>query len=240
MIRLLAILLVLPGAALAADPPSYQDGVIASATKGLRDKTEQLNDRPAGRPVWTVDTEPLAEPVLIAAAPEPVQPPSTVVVATVPPASVTVNAPVPRFDFTPVAVSAVGGVFSILGIVLTTLINTRMKDKQAAETYGTAVRNALGAMQQFSEGVVSSLGPSLEHVAIPGLSPAYAVGVQYVLDHAGEEAARFGATPEVIADKITAQIGLRAIETNQAIGPPPTAPLATSPVKTGPMKGSPA
>ena len=70
--------------------------------------------------------------------------------------------------------------------------------------------------------------------------PEYlAPGVQYVLDHAGSEAERFGLTPESIADKIVAQLGLKNMETNLAItaaATPVTSRMGvTAPVVAGPM-----
>ena len=118
-----------------------------------------------------------------------------------------IDAPV-IFDLTGVAVSVVGGIFSILGIVATAAINSRMKDTQAAKVLGDAIKNALGAIQEASVVEVNSLHPQLR---IAGVPDKLAVGVQYVLDHAGSEAARFDVTPTAIADKINAQLGLQAL-----------------------------
>lgn len=121
-----------------------------------------------------------------------------------------IEAPV-VFDLTGVIVAMVGGIFSILGIVATAVINSRMKDTKAAAVLGVAVVNSLGALQQASIAAVSDLHPQ---VRIAGVPDKLAVGVAYVLDHAGEEAARFGITPEAIADKINAQLGLQAMATS--------------------------
>ena len=65
-----------------------------------------------------------------------------------------------------------------------------------------------------------------------------AAGVQYVLDNAGDEAARLGITQEKIASKIDAQIGLANIVTNQATAasaapsPAPLDPVVSPPVAT--------
>lgn len=113
--------------------------------------------------------------------------------------------PAPPTDFTPVVVAIVGGVFSVIGIVVTALINARMKDTQAAATLNSAIGNALGAMQNAADAGLKS--HPLQAV-IPGISPELASGVQYAMDHAGDEAARFGITPALIADKINARAGL--------------------------------
>ena len=97
--------------------------------------------------------------------------------------------------------------------MLTALINTRMKDAQAAATLGNAVKNALGAMQQASSGAIEAAHPD---VKLPGVTPAMAAGIQYVLDHAAEEALHFGISQKATAGKITAQLGLRAIDANVA------------------------
>lgn len=122
-------------------------------------------------------------------------------------------------DLTQVLIVIIGGVFTIvttvLGAWLTYIVNKNIQDKQAALAVSNAVKNALGKIQQAgqaaAEGEIQQLHP---HLNVPDyLAP----GVQYVLDHAGTEAARFGLTPEGIADKIVAQLGLKNMETNLAI-----------------------
>jgi hypothetical protein len=111
-------------------------------------------------------------------------------------------------DLTGIIVASIGGVLSLVGIVATALINSRVKDKQAAAVLEAAVKNSLGALQQASEQAIPALGPNL---TIPGVPATLQPGVQYVLDHAGPEAERFGITPPAIAAKIDAQIGLTKI-----------------------------
>lgn len=132
-------------------------------------------------------------------------------------------------DLTGVAVAAVGGFLSILGSIAMLLINSRIKDKQAADTLAAAVRNSIGAIQQAATTGVALMKPQ---VRIAGVPDNVAVGVQYVLDHAGDEAARWGVTPEGIADKISAQLGLAAIQANIAIAAGPTSanPLPLAPL----------
>lgn len=116
----------------------------------------------------------------------------------------TVSAASPT-DLTPVVVAIVGGVFSVIGIVATALINSHMKDAQAATALNAAIGNSLGAVQNAIDAGIRS---HPLQATIPGITPALAAGVQYGLDHAGEEAARLGVTPADIADKINARLGL--------------------------------
>ena len=133
-------------------------------------------------------------------------------------------------NLTSVAVATVSGVFSVLGIVVTYLLNKYIKDTTMASTLGNALQNALGKIQQAAVSGIQANPIMINNVPIPGnLAP----GVQYVLDHAGEEAAHFGITPDKIADKIEARIGVKHIETNIAISgssqPTVVAPLAPVP-----------
>ena len=133
-------------------------------------------------------------------------------------------------DLTGVIVAIIGGFFSVVTIVVGGLISSRMKDQQAAAALDAAVRNALGAIQQAGQEAILSKRPRIA-VSLNEFSPAMATGVQYVLDHAGPEAARFGVSPSAIADKINAQIGLANIKCNLATAaspapsPPPLAPV---------------
>ena len=114
-----------------------------------------------------------------------------------------------NIDLTGVAVAFVGGVFSIVGTVFLAWLKSHLKDKQAAAVIGDAVQNALGAMQQAATAGVERIKPAVQ---LPGVPEDMAVGVQYVLDNAGPELARYAdITPARIADKIGAQIGLTKI-----------------------------
>ena len=131
-------------------------------------------------------------------------------------------------DFTQIIISLVGGVFSIASVALVGLINSRMKDKQAADVLSAAVTNSLGAMRQAAEGAVTAAAPK---ASLPGMSAAMSLGVGYVLDHAGEEAKRFGIGPEAIADKINARLGNAKLASD--IGAVPVHEVSTSLGKTG-------
>jgi len=135
-------------------------------------------------------------------------------------------------DLTQIIIAVVGGIFSVTTVVVGTWVSVfvmnNMKDKQAALAVSNAVKNSLGKIQQagqaVAEGEVRKLHPELN-------VPDYlAPGVQYVLDHAGEEAGRFGLTPEAIADKITAQLGLKNMETNLAITQSSSTTVAAGPL----------
>ena len=132
-------------------------------------------------------------------------------------------------DLTGVATALIAGVFSVLAIVLPLLISSRMKDRDAAATLSAAVRNSLGAIQQASTMAVQQMAPSVQ---LKGVSPELAAGVQYVLSNAGPEAERLGITPQTIASKISAQIGLAQITTNQAVA---ASPLPLIPDPLGPV-----
>jgi len=134
------------------------------------------------------------------------------------------------FDLTGIIVAVIGGVFSIAALVVGAWISSRMKDAQSAAVLGAAVKNALGAMQQAAAGVITAQHPTITIPPMPGASPQLAVGVQYVLDHAGGEAARFGVTPDAIADKISAQIGLVKLAAAAPAGLAVPLPVIRSPL----------
>lgn len=111
-------------------------------------------------------------------------------------------------DLTGIVAAIVGGIFSMLAIMITAQIDKRSKDKQAASTLDAAIENALGAIQQAAVNAIKSIKPAVHIDRVPD---SLAAGVQYVLDHAGDEMERFGLTPELIADKINARIGLKSL-----------------------------
>lgn len=132
-------------------------------------------------------------------------------------------------DLTGVAVAATGGVFSIIATALSVWIASHVNDKAAAARLASAVQNSLGALQQAATSAITIARPS-----IPDVPASLAPGVQYVLDHAGDEAARFGLTNRAIAQKIEAKIGLANIATNIAVSgsatPTVVTPLSPVPV----------
>lgn len=118
----------------------------------------------------------------------------------------------------------IGIVFAVVGVAVPFIINKYVQDKSAATAVANAVANSLGKIQQAAQsGAVTGIRQIDPHLNVPAyLAP----GVQYVLDHAGEEAARFGLTPEAIADKIVAKLGLKNIETNMNITASPMSLVA--------------
>jgi hypothetical protein len=134
-------------------------------------------------------------------------------------------------DLTGLLVAIVGGFFSVATLVVGAWINARMQDTAARQTLNTAVQNSLGAIQQAAAMAIMSGKPQ---ITIPGIPANLAPGVQYVLDHAGDEATRLGVSPALIADKVSAQIGLTQIATNLAIAASPT-PLVPAPLGPVPL-----
>ena len=126
---------------------------------------------------------------------------------------IAVQAP-PRLDLTGIATAVIAGVFGILGVVVPLWLRSRINDQDDAAVVAKAVQNALGAVQQAAVTGVTTLHPSVPLPA--GTPPGVAIGVQYVLTHAGDEAARIGVTPAAIASKVVAQMGLAQIAANTA------------------------
>jgi hypothetical protein len=117
-------------------------------------------------------------------------------------------------DMTDIASAVIASVITILAAVIPVMIQSHMKDKQAAGVLSNAVVNALGAIKQAA---LDGKAPPM----IPGVAPSLAAGVQYVTTHAGAEAARFDLSPELIADKIRAKQGLQALAVDVAAAAPP-------------------
>jgi hypothetical protein len=108
-------------------------------------------------------------------------------------------------DFTSAVNTLIGGLLTVVVSVFLAWLQSHMKDKAAATTIGNAVQNSVGAFQQA---VSADLASHPLQAALPGISPAAAAGVQYVLNNAGPELARFGITPVSVAEKVIAKVGL--------------------------------
>lgn len=134
-------------------------------------------------------------------------------------------------DLTGVATSAIAAFFALLSAVVPTIINARMKDRLAADALCQAVKNSLGAMQQSATAAARSLHPQAD---VPGIPASLQPAVGYVLEHAGEEAERLGVSPEKIASKVLAQIGLAGIKTNVAVASS-SAPVVPDPLGPVPV-----
>src|ERR1700721_619851 len=123
-------------------------------------------------------------------------------------------------DWTPIVVAVVGGCFSVIGTVFLAWLQAHMKDQTAALALGNAVKNSLGAAQNAVDaGLVSH---PLQTTLPAGTSPAVAAGVSYVISQAGPEMTRLGITPDAVAAKVAAQIGLSNV--------PTVAPVMAAPV----------
>jgi hypothetical protein len=170
------------------------------------------------------------------------------------PGQIVAVTPPPSVDLTGIAVAAVGGFFSVLGLVVSIYIQQRVKNQDAAATLEKAVANSLGAIQQAATTGIQMAAPK---VNLPvGTDPRVVVGTQYVLDHAGTEANTLGVSTELIAGKVAAKIGLANIAATTAAntaantgnGPvpgvsiiqPPPAPLAPIAVMMPMAKPAPA
>lgn len=130
-----------------------------------------------------------------------------------------------------IAVAAVVPITTILGSVAIALVNKYVKDAAAAKLIDGAIASSVGTIQQVAQGAIKTVDPSL---AIPARYAAYAPGVQYVVDHAGDELTRLGVTPEAVAERIEAKIGVLNIAHNIAVAgnssppePPPLSPVPT-------------
>jgi len=107
-------------------------------------------------------------------------------------------------------------------------IASHIKDKQAADALNTTLQNGLGAMQQAVQSGISTHPLQLQ---LPYTTAPMAAGIQYVLDHAPAELARFGITTDMIEQKLSARLGLKNIDTNVATAASPaTTPQPLSPI----------
>jgi hypothetical protein len=113
-------------------------------------------------------------------------------------------------EWTPIIVAAIGGVFSVLGIVITILGNKYVKDDQMRKVLETALQNGLGVLQQAAKDAVQlHADPKVEAQLPPTTSPQMTAAVQYVVDHADEAVKRFDIAPTMIAQKLVARAGVQ-------------------------------
>ncbi len=116
-------------------------------------------------------------------------------------------------DLTGLAVAIIGGLFLVINTLALRWVQNHVKNETDKAVLSTALTNGLGMAQAAAEGAVGALHP---RISIPGVPDALAPGVAYVLQHAGDEAARLGNTPKEIAEKLIAREGLSAIASNIA------------------------
>lgn len=116
-------------------------------------------------------------------------------------------------DLTGIAVTLAGTALSVIALAAKNWAQAHFKDQAERDVIGKAIDSSLGAIQQAETSALQQMRPT---ISIPGVPANLAPGVQYVLDHAGELAAKHGLTPVSIAQKIEAKIGLANIATNLA------------------------
>lgn len=238
MFRQALVLMLLCGSAFAADTdttlsvaPMTTDDVMVKLThaRDVVNKQIAVNQQ-------IIDDLRAAEDAhkkFIVQLPVPTLPTPAVATITVTPAPPT--PPTVPLDLTNILLAVISGVVTILGIVISAVLNNRMKDKQAAATLSNAIMNSLGAGEAALRGQVIAVGPK---VTLPAGVPASLLpNIQYVMDHAGDEAARFGITPTAIASKILAQQGSadRAKQAAISVAQATYAPVVRLPPQPGPV-----
>lgn len=135
-------------------------------------------------------------------------------------------------DLTAILVAVIAGVFGVAKIIATWWVQKNIKDAQLRQVLENALTNALGTIQQAASGQIMS---SRLTMPLSDLIPEHVrPGVQYVLDHASEAVARFGITPDLVADKLIARIGAKEIETNIAVTANPGNPAVVPPLAPSP------
>jgi hypothetical protein len=133
-------------------------------------------------------------------------------------------------DLSPYLIALFNFILAVVGAIIAAVINSRMKNQQMRDLLQSALANSLGKIQVAGDADIAAA-----HVQFSNVPPALAVGVKYVLDHAGDAVTHFGITPASIAEAIEARIGVQNIETNKAIAaspstqaPSPLAPVAAT------------
>lgn len=121
----------------------------------------------------------------------------------------------------------------VVASVIGYYIQQRIKDRNMANLLCNAMQNAVGKIQIVAQGAADQEIQKLD----PRLNvPAWiAPGVQYMIDHAPEALDHFGITPQDVADKILAQIGVKNIQANQAVNSSNT-PVIIPPLAAVPDK----
>lgn len=125
-----------------------------------------------------------------------------------------------QVNLTALIQAVVGFLLTVVAGVATALVNKYIKDSSARDVLDKALQNSLGALQQAAQGAIAANKPTVD---LPAALSSYASAVQYVIDHAGDEAKRFGLTPEDLAQKIEARLGLLNVQQNVAATAAPTA-----------------
>lgn len=136
-------------------------------------------------------------------------------------------------SFTSLLLSLAAAGIPIVGAVALALVNKYVKDASAAKLIDDAIASSVGTLQQVAQGSIKTVDPSL---VFPAKFAAYAPGIQYVVDHAGDALTRLGITPEMVAEKIEAKVGLANVAHNLAVTSsastttaPPLSPVVPAP-----------
>ena len=132
-------------------------------------------------------------------------------------------------NFESIIIALTNQLFTIVGAVATYIINKRVRDQQLANMLSNSINYALGTVQKQ----VAAAGRRGD-LTITARSPEIAAGVQYVLDNAAEAVKRFEISPERIAQKIEARLGLAEIATNLAATSSPALPAMVNPLEPVP------
>jgi hypothetical protein len=117
--------------------------------------------------------------------------------------------PAATLDLTGIATAVIAGLSAILAVVIPLIMTKYMGNTAASVALKDSIANSVGAIQQAADNAIVTAKPV---VTIPGVPLSLVPGVQFVLDHAGAEAARFGITPPMLADRISAQLGLAKLK----------------------------
>lgn len=104
-------------------------------------------------------------------------------------------------DITPVLTEAANLLIPVIAGAFAVWLRKHLLDKWAADLVDKTLPDAVAMMQSASDGELQKLHP---HIDIP--SQPVAVGVQFMLDHAGDALTRIGASdPDKIASKLIAR-----------------------------------
>lgn len=138
-------------------------------------------------------------------------------------------------DLTGIAISFMAGFFGVLAVAVPSLVDRHMRRAQARDVLRHAIRSSIGALQQSGTMSGQLLAGGGD---IPGVPTKLQPAVRYVMENAGAEMDLLDLTPERIAHKVLAQIGLTQIATNQAIASS-AAPIVPDPLGPVPMVSAP-
>jgi hypothetical protein len=134
-------------------------------------------------------------------------------------------------NMTDIIVSIIGGVFTIIGLGATYLINKTISDANAKVAFNTQLAASLGALQQTAKGIVTEINPT---ITVPGVRAEYQPAAQYLLDHVGAEIKQLAISGPLLDSHIAAALGNKEIDANIAIASSNgkfIAPLVAEPVK---------